>query len=167
MTREGALAATEGYRYVVPVALAAEHIDAQGHLNNAAVARIFNELRVAYVGAGVGPRWGEYLRGEGVRRTVVVRELHIAYDREATIADELVGCVRIAARRGKAKIVEQRLVDARRDLTVARAWVVQLFLEEGVVRDFPDFYWAAIEAAEGRAVPTGPRGPVVPWGPPA
>lgn len=157
---------TDGYRYVVPVVLTPEHIDGQGHLNNAAVARIFNELRVAYIGAGPGPRWGEYLRGEGLRRTVVVRELHIAYDREATIDDELVGCVRVAARRGKAKIVEQCLVDRPRDLAVARAWAVQLFVEEGEVRPFPDFYWDAIAAVEGRVIPPEPRGPDVPWGPP-
>jgi acyl-CoA thioesterase FadM len=161
------LASTEGYRYVVPVTLAPEHIDGQGHLNNAAVARILNDLRVAYVFAGPGPRWGEFLRNEGVRRTVVVRELHIAYDREATIDDDLVGCVRVSARRGKAKIVEQRIVDAARDLPVARSWAVQLFVEEGAVREFPDFYWDAVAAAEGRVIPPEPRGPTVAWGPPA
>jgi len=160
-----ALASTEGYRYVMPVTLTAEHIDGQGHLNNAAVARILNDLRVAYIFAGPGPRWGEFLRGEGVRRTVVVRELHIAYDREATIDDDLVGCVRVSARRGKAKIVEQRIVDAARDLPVARAWAVQLFVEEGTVRGFPDFYWDAIAAAEGRVIPLEPRRPAVPFGP--
>jgi acyl-CoA thioesterase FadM len=102
-----------------------------------------------------------------VRRTVVVRELHIAYDREATIDDELVGCVRVSARRGKAKIVEQRIVDAARDLPVARSWAVQLFVEEGAVRDFPDFYWDAVATAEGHVIPPGPRGPTVAWGPPA
>ena len=161
------LTSTEGYRYVVPVTLVPEQIDGQGHLNNAAVARILNDLRVAYVFAGPGPRWGEFLRNEGVRRTVVVRELHIAYDREATIDDDLVGCVRVSARRGKAKIVEQRIVDAARDLPVARSWAVQLFVEEGVVRDFPDFYWDAVAAAEGRVIEPEPRGPTLPWGPPA
>jgi acyl-CoA thioesterase FadM len=156
-----------GYRYVVPVELRAEHIDRQGHLNNAAVARILNDLRVAYVLAGPGPRWSEYLGAEGTRRTVVVRELHVAYDREATIDDRLAGCARIAARRGKAKIVEQRIVDAARDVVVARAWVVQLFVEDGVVRDFPDFYWDAIAIAEDRVFPREPRGPRVPFGPPA
>jgi acyl-CoA thioesterase FadM len=102
-----------------------------------------------------------------VRRTVVVRELHVAYDREATIDDELVGCVRVSSRRGKAKIVEQRIVDARADAVVARAWVVQLFVEEGVARDFPDFYWDAIAVAEGRVIPAEPRGAPVPFGPPA
>jgi|1186.fasta_scaffold1022996_1 acyl-CoA thioesterase FadM len=161
------LTSTEGYRFVVPVALAPEHIDGQGHLNNAAVARILNDLRVAYVFAGPGPRWGEFLRDEGVRRTVVVRELHIAYDREATIDDDLVGCVRVSARRGKAKIVEQRIVDSARDLPVARSWAVQLFVEEGVVRDFPAFYWDAVATAEGRVIPTEPRGPTLAWGPPS
>jgi acyl-CoA thioesterase FadM len=163
MTRP--LASTHGYHYVVPVTLTAEHIDAQGHLNNAAVARILNDLRVAYILAGPGPRWTEYLRNGGVRRTVVVRELHIAYDREATIDDELVGCVRVSARRGKAKIIEQRIVDAARDLPVARAWVVQLLVEEGAVHAFPDFYWDAIATAEGRAIAPEPRGAIVPWGP--
>jgi acyl-CoA thioesterase FadM len=163
----GSLTSVAGYRYVVPVTLRPEHIDTQGHLNNAAVARILNDLRVAYIGAGPGPRWSEYLRGAGVRRTVVVRELHIAYDREATIDDVLVGCVRVSGRRGKAKIVEQRLVDAARDVPVARAWAVQLFVEEGAVRDFPAFYWDAIAVAEGRAIPHEPRRDPVPFGPPA
>jgi acyl-CoA thioesterase FadM len=158
------LGSTAGYRFVRPVVLLPEHIDGQGHLNNAAVARILNDLRVAYVVSGPGPRWGEHLR-EG-RRTVVVRELHVSYDREATIDDVLVGCVRVSARRGKAKIVEQRIVDAARDVVVARAWVVQLFVEEGVVADFPDFYWAAIAVAEGRAIAAEPRGAPTPWGPP-
>ena len=156
-----------GYRYVVPVALHAEHIDGQGHLNNAAVARILNDLRIAYIGAGPGPAWGEYLRAPGYRRTVVVRELHVAYDREATIDDELLGCVRVSARRGKAKIIEQRIVDAQADAVVARAWVVQLFVEDGAVRAFPDFYWDAIAAAEGRVIPPEPRRAPVPFGPPA
>jgi acyl-CoA thioesterase FadM len=164
---DAALASTEGYRYVVPVTLTDEHIDGQGHLNNAAVARILNDLRVAYIFAGPGPGWGEFLRREGVRRTVVVRELHIAYDREATIDDQLVGCVRVSARRGKAKIVEQRIVDAARDLTVARAWAVQLLVEEGAVREFPDFYWDAIAAAEGRVIRAEPRTPPTAWGPPS
>ena len=148
------LAATDGYRFVQPLALEPGHIDGQGHLNNAAVARMLNDLRIAYIHAGPGARWVEYL-GQG-QRTVVVRELHIAYDREATIDDVIVGCVRVAARRGKAKIVEQRIV----------AWVVQLFVEDGVVRDFPDFYWDAVARAEGHVIGAEPRDPVVPWGPP-
>jgi len=50
---------------------------------------------------------------------------------------------------------------------VARSWAVQLFVEEGVVRDFPDFYWDAVAAAEGHVIPPGPRGRTVAWGPPA
>ena len=160
------LASAEGYRFVVPVTLAPEHIDGQGHLNNAAVARILNDLRVAYIGAGPGSRSGEYLRDPVHRRTVVVRELHVAYDREATIDDDLAGCVRVSARDGKAKIVEQRVLDVRRDLVVARAWVVQLFVEDGAVVEFPDFYWDAITTAEGRVIPREPRGDPVRFGPP-
>lgn len=155
---------TEGYRFVEPVQLTTEHIDHQGHLNNAAVARILNDLRVAYIYAGPGERWRDHIRREGL--TVVVRELHIAYDREATIDDELVGCVRVSARRGKAKIVEQRVVDAARDLVVARAWAVQLLVRSGAVIDFPEFYWDAVAVAEGHVIPREPRAPKTPWGPP-
>lgn len=159
------LRATEGYRFVRPVVLTDADIDRQAHLNNAAVARILNDLRVAYIAHGPGMGWRDYLAAE--RLTVVVRELHISYDREATIDDELVGCVRVVARRGKAKILEQRLVDAARDLVVAKAWVVQLVVRSGTVIEFPEFYWDAVAAVEGRVIPPEPRGPSTGWGPPA
>jgi len=158
------LTATEGYRFIEPVQLTAEHIDRQGHLNNAAVARILNDLRISYIYAGPGDRWRDHIRSEGL--TVVVRELHIAYDREATIDDELVGCVRVSARQGKAKIVEQGIVDSARDLVVARAWAVQLLVRNGEVIAFPDFYWDAVAAAEGHVIPPQPRAPETAWGPP-
>ena len=152
----------DGYRFVRPVELTAAEIDGQGHLNNAAVARILNDLRIAYIVDGPGVPWRQHLAAE--RLAVVVRELHISYDREATIDDELVGGVRIVARRGKAKIVEQCIVDAARDLAVARAWAVQLLVQDGTVVEFPEFYWDAIAAVEGRVIPRGPRGPVTSWG---
>lgn len=158
------LTGTAGYRFVRPVRLTPEHIDHQGHLNNAAVARILNDLRVEYIFSGPGEPWRDHLRAEGL--TVVVRELHIAYDREATIDDELVGCVRVSARQGKAKIVEQRIVDAARDLPVARAWAVQLLVRDGAVVEFPQFYWDAVAAVEGRVIPPEPRIPATEWGPP-
>lgn len=158
------LTETEGYRFIRPVVLTEDEIDRQGHLNNAAVARIFNDLRIAYVVDGPGPRWLEHLVAD--RLTVVVRELHISYEREATIHHELVGCVRVVARRGKAKILEQRLVDVARDLVVAKAWVVQLVVRSGTVIEFPEFYWDAIAAVEGRVLPPEPRGPSTEWGPP-
>ena len=98
--------------------------------------------------------------------TVVVRELHIAYDREATIDDELVGCVRVSAASGQG---EDRGATHRRrgrDLVVARAWAVQLFVQDGAVIEFPEFYWEAIAAAEGRVIPLEPRVPETAWGPP-
>ena len=158
------LTATEGYRFVIPVVLTDADIDSQDHVNNAAVARIFNDLRMAYVANGPGTPWYDHIAAEHL--TVAVRELHISYDREAMIDDELVGCVRVVARRGKAKIVEQRLVDAARDLVVARAWVVQLVVANGSVIEFPDFYWGAVAAVEGRVIPRESRGPSTAWGPP-
>jgi acyl-CoA thioesterase FadM len=153
-----------GYRFVVPVVTTAADVDSQGHLNNAAIARIFNDLRVAYIQAGPGKPWGEYLARE--RAMVVVRELHVRYDREASLGDELFGAVRVSQRRGKAKIVEERIVLASGE-SVAEAWVVQLHVRAGEVIPFPDFYWEALAIAEGAPVPVFPDvRPRPGWGPP-
>jgi acyl-CoA thioesterase FadM len=153
-----------GYRFVVPVAPTDADVDSQGHLNNAAIARIFNDLRVAYIQAGPGRPWGEYLARE--QAMVVVRELHVRYDRETALGDELYGAVRVSQRRGKAKIVEECIVLATGE-SVAQAWVVQLHVRAGEVIPFPDFYWDALAIAEGAPVPV--REEVCPrpaWGPP-
>ena len=44
-----------------PFSLLPEHIDRQGHLNNAAVTRLLDDQRIAYVMAGPGERWREHL----------------------------------------------------------------------------------------------------------
>jgi acyl-CoA thioesterase FadM len=158
------LATLAGYRFHRPVRLTEADVDMQQHLNNAAVARILNDLRVAYVYSGPGLAWRDHLAREGL--VVVVRELHVRYDREAVLGDELAGGVRVSQRRGRAKIVEQRIVDVARDATVAEAWAVQLIVRAGTVVDFPDFYWDAIAALEGGPVPVVDPGPRPPWGPP-
>jgi acyl-CoA thioesterase FadM len=158
------LTSLAGYRFHRPVRLTDADVDSQQHLNNAAVARILNDLRVAYVFNGPGLAWRDYLAREGL--VVVVRELHVRYDREAVLGDELAAGVRVAGRQGKAKFVEQRIVDVRRDATVAEAWAVQLMVRGGRATEFPDFYWDAIAEMEGAPVPEITPGPRPPWGPP-
>ncbi len=158
------LGSLAGYRFHRPVRLTEADVDMQAHLNNAAIARILNDLRVAYVFAGPGLAWRDHLVREGL--VVVVRELHVRYDREAVLDDELAAGVRVSQRRGKAKVVEQRIVDVRRDAVVAEAWAVQLIVQAGRVVEFPDFYWDSIAAIEGGPVPVAAPGPRPAWGPP-
>ena len=120
--REGALH-DEGFRFVVPVVPEPVDFDAQGHLNNAAIVRIFNDLRIAYVQERLGDRWREHLRAEGL--VVVAREVHVLYESEGRPDEEYVGAMRYVRREGRAAIIEQRLIEAS-GARVARAWVVQL-----------------------------------------
>jgi acyl-CoA thioesterase FadM len=153
-----------GFRFQRPVRLTDADVDSQQHLNNAAVARILNDLRVAYVLSGPGLPWRDHLLREGL--VVVVRELHVRYDREAVLADVLAAGVRVSQRRGKAKIVEQRIVDVTRDTTVADAWAVQLLVHDGRAVEFPQFYWDALASLEGAPIPSLPPGSRPAWGPP-
>jgi hypothetical protein len=49
---------------------------------------------------------------------------------------------------------------------VARAWVVQLLVQNGGVVDWPDLYFERVAEIEGCAIPVEPRRHT-PWGPPA
>ena len=101
----------EGFRVLFDVESVPEDADRhQDHLNNGAPVRMFNELRMAYVAAHLAPDWPRFIRRSG--RTVVVRELHVQYDTEGWLDEQFVGATRWAARRGKAGLVEQRLVEA-------------------------------------------------------
>lgn len=154
----------DGYRFVSPVEPLPSDFDGQGHLNNASTVRFFNDLRVAYVRARLGERWTEWLRRDRV--TVVARELHVSYEREVRHGEALAGAVRVAQRSGRSGIVEQCLVAAETGARVAACWVVQLVVQDGAVRDWPDFYWELVAAAEGAPVPERPAAPRAPWGPP-
>ena len=138
----------------------------QDHLNNGAVVRMMNELRMAYVAARLTPEWPRFLRRGGY--TVVVREQHIRYDREGWMHERYVGGMRIAQRRGKAAIVEHALAEAGSGELLAAAWLVQLLVDaDGRVADFPDRYWEMVEAVEGGAVPVAAGAARIAWGPPA
>jgi acyl-CoA thioesterase FadM len=153
----------EGYRSVFDVEpIETDRDTYQEHLNNTAAIRMFNELRIAYVAKNMAPRWPKHIRKEGL--TVAVRELRALYESEGWMHERYVGGVRIAHRRGKAGLIEQRLVEATTARPLARAWIVQLLVaSEGVVH-WPDWYWDMVAAIDGPA--TELDGTHAPWGPP-
>jgi acyl-CoA thioesterase FadM len=145
--------------------LEADRDEYQDHLNNTAVVRMFNELRIAYVAARFAPRWPRYVRREGL--TVVVRELHVLYESEGWMQERYVGATRVAQRRDKAAVVEQRLVEAVTARPLARAWVLQLLVgADGRVTDWPDFFWDVVMDVQGAPVHTVPDPTRPRWGPP-
>ncbi len=154
----------EGYRFVIPMEPEPDDFDGQGHLNNASTVRLFNDLRVEYVRGEVGAEWIETLRGE--QFVVAAREVHVLYESEGFPEESFVGALRYIRREGKAAVLEQRLVEATTGRPVARAWVLQLLVQQGSVVDWPDAYFARVEEIEGREIPRVPRRPASDWGPP-
>ena len=155
----------EGFRVLFDVESVPEDADRyQDHLNNSAPVRMFNELRMAYVAAHLAPDWPRYVRRSG--RTVVVRELHVQYESEGWLDEGFVGATRWVARRAKAGLVEQRLVETTTGRPFARAWVVQLLVGADGVEAFPEWFWDAVAEVEGAPVPEWPS-ERRPWGPPA
>jgi acyl-CoA thioesterase FadM len=152
------------YRFVIDVEPVAADFDAQGHLNNAATVRLFNDLRMAYVRGEVGAEWLEMLRRDAI--VVAAREVHVLYESEGFPGEEFVGGLRYVRREGKAAVLEQRLVEATTGRAVARAWVVQLLVQNGQVVEWPAVYFSRVEEIEGREIPSGPRRASSAWGPP-
>ena len=142
----------EQFRVVFDVDSIPSDADAyQDHLNNHAAVRMFNELRIAYVASELAPDWPRFIRRSN--STVVVRELHVEYQSEGWMYERFVGATRWAARRGKAGLVEQRLVEATTGRSLARAWVVQLFVGPAGVEAFPEWLWERIGEVEGGPIP--------------
>jgi acyl-CoA thioesterase FadM len=159
----------DGYAWTLELTMRDDDFDAQGHLNNAAIARHFNDLRVAYVQARLGVPWLDWLRTSG--SVVVAREVHLLYETEGYPHESFTGATRVLRRDGRAGIIEQRVVETGSGRPVARAWIVQLLAREGRAVDWPDFYWDLVAAAEGHAIAQRdrPRDGAArsPWGPPA
>jgi acyl-CoA thioesterase FadM len=152
----------EGFRFVVAVEPGPSDFDRQGHLNNAAIVRIFNDLRVAYVQDRVDIRWREHLGAE--RLVVVAREVHVLYESEGLPGEEYVGAMRYVRREGRAAIIEHCLTEASAARAIARAWVVQLLVRDGGVVDWPEFYFGLVAEVEGAPIEQRP-GFRRPWGP--
>jgi acyl-CoA thioesterase FadM len=139
----------DGYRFVVPVVPIEGDFDAQGHLNNAATVRLFNDLRVAYVQGEVGFEWVELLRRDTL--VVAAKEVHVLYESEAFPGESFLGGMRYVRREGKASVLEERIVEATTGRSVARAWVLQLLVQNGTVIDWPDLYFVGTAPARRRA----------------
>jgi acyl-CoA thioesterase FadM len=154
----------DGYCFVVPIVTAPSDFDAQGHLNNAATVKLFNDLRIAYVQGEVGFDWAKTLQREAI--VVAARELHVLYESEGLPGESFVGAMRYVRREGKASVLEERLVESTTGRPVARAWVVQLLVQNGTVIEWPNLYFSRVAEIEGREIPTGPRRLAAEWGPP-
>ena len=137
----------------------------QDHLNNAAAVRMFNDLRIAYVAARLAPDWPRYVRRSDL--AVAVRELHVLYESEGWMHERYVGGTRVTQSRGKAVVVEQRLVEASTARPLARAWVLQLLVDaDGRVTAWPSVFWDLVQDVQGgpAARVDDPARPA--WGPP-
>ncbi len=163
LTGEEALAA-DGYRVVAPVPVADTDYDRQGHLNNAAIVRMFNDMRISYVFEHVGTWWGDEIGAQGY--VVAARELHVLYESEGRPGERYTGGMKYVGREGKAAHLEQRIVERATARPVARAWVVQLLVQHGHVVPWPERFFDVVAQIEGRAIPARERGPARPWGPP-
>jgi acyl-CoA thioesterase FadM len=156
--------AADGYRFVCPVEPRADDFDAQSHLNNAATVRLFNDLRIEYVYREIGAWWPDAIRANGY--VIAARELHVLYESEGLPGESFMGAMKYVARDGKAAVLEQRIVEAATGRPVARAWVVQLLVQEETVVDWPDRFFDRVAEIEGRPIPPRPRAVAAPWGPP-
>jgi acyl-CoA thioesterase FadM len=153
----------DGYQFVVPVEMPDAAFDRQGHLNNAAVAQIFNDLRISYM-LKAHPELGRSLGERGY--VIAVREMHLLFESQGMPGERLVGGSRIEGRRGRAQVTEQRIVEASSGRSVARAWLLHLILRDGRVVDWPEGYWERVADVENRAMPARARIMPVPFGPP-
>ena len=153
----------DGYRFIVDIEPAPTDFDAQGHLNNAATVRIFNDIRGSYVRDEVGPVFLAMIRSD--RLVVAAKEVHVLYESEGLPGESFVGGQRYLRREGKAALLEERLVEAETGRAVARAWVLQLLLQDGRVIEWPAVYFERVAAIEGFAIPVRPRPADRAWGP--
>ena len=153
----------DGYRFVVDVEPGPADFDGQGHLNNAATVRIFNDIRGSYVRDEVGAEFVASLRTD--RLVVAAKEVHVLYESEGMPGELFVGGQRYLRREGKAALLEERLVEAATGRALARAWVLQLLVQDGRVIEWPALYFERVAAIEGFAIPVRPRSLGREWGP--
>jgi acyl-CoA thioesterase FadM len=157
--------AADGYRAIAPIETDAADFDTQAHLNNAATVRLFNDMRIAYVHGRIGAWWPEEIRTQGY--VIAARELHVLYESEGLPGERFVGGMKYVGREGKSAVLEQRIVEATTGRAIARAWVVQLLVQNGRVVEWPARYFARVSEIEGRELPFLPRAAAGRWGPPA
>jgi acyl-CoA thioesterase FadM len=156
--------ARDGYRHIRAAPTTDADFDRQGHLNNAATVRVFNDARVAYVHEEIGSWWLELIAEAGY--VIAARELHVLYESEGLPGEMFVAAMRYVRSEGKALVLEQRLVEASTARPIARAWVVQLLVQDGRVVDWPERYLDRVATIEGTPLRARPRATARSWGPP-
>ena len=82
----------EGYRHIRTAPTRDEDFDRQGHLNNAATVRMFNDARIAYVRESIGDWWIDAIDVE--RYVIAARELHVLYESEGMPGETFVAAMR-------------------------------------------------------------------------
>src|SRR5262249_29000620 len=97
---------------------------------------------------------------------IAARELHVLYESEGLPGESFVGGMKYVARDGKAAVLEQRIVEAATGRPIARAWVVQLLVQNGTVVDWPERFFARVSEIGRRSIPAQPGSGAPPWGPP-
>ena len=151
-----------GFVMVLDAETTEQSYDGQGHLNNAAIAQVFNDMRIAYIRGVVGSWWGDHLRSERV--VVALREIHIAYESEGMPNETYRGAMRYVRREGKGAVFEQCLCEVLSGRLVANAWGLQLLVQDGRVIDWPDEYFQLVEQRQGGPIERRAK-PHRPWGP--
>jgi acyl-CoA thioesterase FadM len=142
----------DGYPLVTVVDVPATAYDEQGHLNNVAVLKLFEQLRRRYM-LETG-----HLRREMLPPGMVVgvREMVCSYVTEALPSEELHGGCRVLGRSRRAYLFDEVL--AAEERVVARARVLECVVDRGAGRaiEIPAEFWAIFEKIEGREMPPGP-----------
>jgi acyl-CoA thioesterase FadM len=142
----------EGYPHVAVVEVPEGAYDEQGHLNNVAVLRLFEQLRRQYMFAT-----GHLRREMLPPGTVVgVREMVCSYVTEAMPSEELRGGCRVLGRSHRSYLFDEVL--AAGDRVVARVRVLECVIDRAAGRaiEIPADFWSIFERMEGRPMPPGP-----------
>ena len=151
----------DGYPFVDDVDVPESAYDEQGHLNNVAVLRLFEQLRRNYM-AATGGLHREFLPAGLV---IGVREMVCSYVTEAMPSEELRGACRVLGRSRRSYLFDEVL--AAGDRVVARVRVLECVIEREAGRaiEIPEEFWSIFERMEGRSMPPGPLPfPRTDWG---
>jgi acyl-CoA thioesterase FadM len=142
----------DGYAFTMSLVVGDDDLDVQGHLNNVAIVRLMQELRVGYVSRKLAP--GRLALFDDV--IVVTADVHVSYLSQGMPGDTYVGAASIVARNDKAYCYDEVVVTAD-GRVIARARVVELWLsrQSGRVIPLPETFVSMIDAAERRPVTVG------------
>jgi acyl-CoA thioesterase FadM len=142
-----------GYAFVTDLAVGDGDLDVQGHLNNVAIVRMMQDLRVGYVRERLAP--GRLAIYDDV--IVVTADVHVSYLSQGMPGDTYAGASSIVARNERAYCYDEVVVVRDGARVVARARVVELWLSKatGQVMALPEPFLAMLDAAEPRPVKVG------------